>query len=813
MIKIPDYIDFLTKFIFYFGLDYEAPSESPSKAESKEIEQSASKNGKVRGKILKNRIKEVKTYTIKAEKCTHYLNKKIKLFAGENQKKQEAVNAYLLMSENICKFLNSKNYYTIAENERVMWGLLVFYYIPYIACIISLHKKIFNKPNELNILSLLNDKNFMFPYKLNNNSNEIILSNKLLCKYLKKFKQIGDKVEEVQYEYLIDYLRRSDLEVEIPSYDKKRSILIDIENIKNKLETLDEKERTEKKLTDIHITKDDINEVNAIFYAAIVSANIYKDLSKKFSDSKVLELFEYFTACLKVCDAYLNDVLEDSPFNNYFKDYIVLYYYNFRYSLKMSNLKNNLPFEYYERSQSELIENEIFRQFNVYLLATKNNEKNKIDHINIQDLTDGVFSHIAPVGLEIIDKDLQNIVEILQNLHALFSSKTLVQKNIEESLFKLKNHKLYSDFKIEYLFYDVLNDLASDKLDSCLIKIKENEKFLTEKTNGEYTRILSKYYIILMVFKNKDITFRHLNPAINLLMESTQNEYNFIANLGETAEAIYDLDSINITELGLGISPGFIEFESSSLSDSMNGIIQESLIPSYFKIIDNDRLIKNQKINQLKENIKKRINILREKNNFKKNRIIHQYDPIMSQDKINKSNYLNCISELITQFNINGYSRYESGECIKINPYQKVDYFLGDFYGIYESLNFDSEIEGVRATLETLMLGSRAKYEIKKNLVVLYEFMPIDVFDPVNFINIFLFHYDCKIESKNIFKLANDYNKLILIYKCIWSLSTGNDVDTLLISMASKKERARLDRITRKWEKKKRRKERNLIGH
>lgn len=758
------------------------------------------------------------------------------------------------MSENICKFLNSKNYYTIAENERVMWGLLVFYYIPYIACIISLHKKIFNKPNELNILSLLNDKNFMFPYKLNNDSNEIILSNKQLCKYLKKFKQIGDKVKGVQYEYLINYVRRSDLEVEIPSYDKKRSILIDIENIKNKLETLDKKKRIEKNLTDIHITKDDINEVNAIFYTAIVSANIYKDLSKKFGDSKVLELFDYFMACLKVCDAFFNDVLEDSQFNNYFKNYIVLYWYNFRYTLKMSNLKNNLPFDYCEKEQSELIENEIFRQFNVYLLATKNNEKNKIDHINIQDLTDGIFSCIAPVGLEVIDKDLKDIVEILQNLHAHFGAKILTQKNIaEDYLVKLKNHKLYSDFKIEYLFYDVLNDLASDKIDSCLEKIKENEKFLTHKTNGEYTRILSKYYVILMIIKNKDITFRHLNKSINLLMESTQNEYNFIANLSNEEEFIYDLGGVNITELGLGISPGFMDFESSSLADSMNGIIQESLIPGHCKINDYDRVIKNRKINKLKERLKKRINILKKKNNFKKNRVIDQYNPMMSQDKINKSNYLNCISELITQFNINGYSLYEKGECIKINPYQKVDDFLGDFYDIYESLNFSTEIFDnilrvfydiyelldfdseifddylgyfyeihermsydsqrykVKKTLETLMLGSRAKYGIKKYLVVLYELTPIEVFDPVNFINIVLFYKDCKIDSENIFRLANDYNELILIYKFIWSFSTGNDVDTLLMSMATKEERARLDRIVRKWEEKKRRKERNLI--
>lgn len=65
MIKIPDYVDCLKKFVFYFGLDYEAPPESSPNTQSNKIEQGESENKKARGKILRNRFDEVKTYNIK----------------------------------------------------------------------------------------------------------------------------------------------------------------------------------------------------------------------------------------------------------------------------------------------------------------------------------------------------------------------------------------------------------------------------------------------------------------------------------------------------------------------------------------------------------------------------------------------------------------------------------------------------------------------------------------------------------------------------------------------------------------------------
>ena len=176
MIKIPDYIFCFTKFVSFLGLDYEEPSVENKAKVVNEPKEKGDKKSYTRI-TKKNRLKERRSFDAQGQLHSLYVDKALKLWTEKNEiDKQHVVKTYFMMSEDLVRFLTSKNYYTIATDKRASWALLVFFYIPHIACIMGSHQNKFGLPNDLI------KKDFMFPYR-DLNSGAIITPNKRFYKY------------------------------------------------------------------------------------------------------------------------------------------------------------------------------------------------------------------------------------------------------------------------------------------------------------------------------------------------------------------------------------------------------------------------------------------------------------------------------------------------------------------------------------------------------------------------------------------------------------------------------------------------------
>lgn len=133
--------------------------------------------------------------------------------------------------------------------------------------------------------------------------------------------------------------------------------------------------------------------------------------------------------------------------------------------------------------------------------------------------------------------------------------------------------------------------------------------------------------------------------------------------------------------------------------------------------------------------------------------------------------YLGKVLKIISDFNSNGYARYEGIECVKLNPFEKVEKFVKDFYELYDaSQNTESEENRIKVIIKKLTTDRGAKYKIGDNLVTLYSFKVLDVFEPQSFTHIYQFCLDSKIESENIVKLRKDFQTLNFIFSALRTL-------------------------------------------
>lgn len=133
--------------------------------------------------------------------------------------------------------------------------------------------------------------------------------------------------------------------------------------------------------------------------------------------------------------------------------------------------------------------------------------------------------------------------------------------------------------------------------------------------------------------------------------------------------------------------------------------------------------------------------------------------------------YLGKMLKIITDFNSKGYARYEGIECVKINLFEKVEKFVKDFYELYDASHItESEENRIEVVIKKLTTDRGAKYKISDNLVTLYSFKALDVFEPTSFTHIYQFCLDSKIESENITKLRNNRQTLNLIFSALSTL-------------------------------------------
>jgi hypothetical protein len=504
MIKIPDYIFCFTKFVSFLGLDYEEPSVENKAKVVNEPKEKGDKKSYTRI-TKKNRLKERRTFDAQALLHSLYVDKAVALWSKKNErKKQEAIKSYFIMSENIVRFLTSKNYYTIATDKRASWALLIFFYIPHIACIIGSHQNKFGLPQEL----IKHD--FMFPYK-DLQSGVVITPTKRFYNYCDYFMEyIGkDKKMEARTPKFCDYLIELNKNPIIPSLDKKRQILEEIEVV--------------------DLFKPKISEVDILFHAAIVSGNIYSELKKAFGETHALELFDYFKVCVEMREKHLKDkYIGGDFFRDYISTYMNFYDIDSVYSLKLLNPKNEKE---YDLSTVEDLRKDdlevLFNHFDAFLHATNSKSKNQLDALNM-DGEEGIFRDYSQNKLELAH---ENLISRLKELEDIFTSYwkpswgALDEANVSKLLKSLKANKFYKNYEYEYLYYSALSDFAKNKFKLAQRKLLALDTTYSDCNAGDTWHDIAVHLIILkLINSDAEVRFNHLNPLIKLWIEAQSDQ-------------------------------------------------------------------------------------------------------------------------------------------------------------------------------------------------------------------------------------------------------------------------------------------------
>jgi hypothetical protein len=451
-------------------------------------------------KTKKNRIKDRRTFDAQTHLHSLYIDKTIELLTEKNElDKQDVVKAYFMMSEDLVRFLTSKNYYTIASDKRASWALLVFFYIPHIACIIGSHQKKFGLPDELI------EHDFMFPYR-DLKSGTVITPNKRFYKYCNYFMRYIDEKEGSSILKFLYYLDELNKKSTIPSFDKKRQILEEI--------------------AEVDLFKSKIPEVDILFYAVIVSGNIYNELKDSFGEIHALELFDYFKVCVELRKKHLDeDFIGGDAFRDYLSKYMDFYDINNIYALKFLNPDNEKDYDL-DMVKALRLE-DLFEHFENYLYDTNLKTKNILDKINI-DGEKGIFrDHIY----DELDLDHENLIIILMELEDIFTSYwkpswgALDEANVLKLLQSLKANKFYENYKQEYLYYDALSDFAKNHFKLARKKLLALDKKISDSSSGDTWHDITVYLIILkLINSDSEVRFAHLNPLIKTWIEAQSDQ-------------------------------------------------------------------------------------------------------------------------------------------------------------------------------------------------------------------------------------------------------------------------------------------------
>ncbi len=461
MIKIPSYLDFLTKLVSFLGIDF---NEEENKTD-------------------KCRIKELRDFNEQADTYNkHYAPEIIKMLSVNNEDNKQAITCFLDVIESLTRYLNDKNYYTIASNKRAMWGLFVFYYIPQFASMLSVLK------NEYNIPKYLIDNDFMLPIF---ESNKIVLPTERLKKYLK------EKIKDVDFldDYLIELNKNT-----VPRHQTKSRI---IAKIKDKY-------------------PDSIQEIESIINCTIFTGNIYQELSKFFKDNDkcAFMLVEYFRKCFNACNIFYGDI--DIKNISYFEEFI-LFHNNL---LCYESTYISTPFIEKNKILRNKCREDLFHFFNSYLRETKSSEIDSLENINTNNFRKGIFKYNPDYISQYHDTEHNEIISYLEKLNSVFSKS---EKELDESLInnifeKFKSHKYFKNYEHEFLYYEGLNFLAKNELPQAIERLKMVCEKCTKITAGKTNVRVSEILIFLRLLTENKIGYSHLNPEIKTIIDSQPEE-------------------------------------------------------------------------------------------------------------------------------------------------------------------------------------------------------------------------------------------------------------------------------------------------
>jgi hypothetical protein len=476
MIKIPTYLDFLVKLVSFLGIDY---NEEENRTDNCVI-------------------KELRSFSAQVEYyLSNYLPKIVKLLAGNDKEKAQAIHFYLPLIESRMRHLSDKDYHTPATPKRGLWALCVFYYVPQFACLISLYK------NDYGIPSHLIENDLMLPIK---ESNKISSPTKRLIKYLKgNIKGNG---------FLDEYLNELK-DHRTPRYQTKARII--------------------KKLSLHSHNSIPIEEIDAIIHCAIFSSHLYQELCRVFKDkNKVLVLIEYFRKCLSTCDAlYLHgpEVKEGLNFERVVGLHLGFLQQEIEYTHSELTRPGSHDFKAQQRARNETF-NDVFAPLYLYLRETGPDEMDVLEDIDTNDLSKGILRYYALQPKHTGgDRDNDGIRAILNLLNLIFENPVkLNEENILFYLNKIEENRYVIDYEYQYFYYNALHYLAKNEFTNAIENLKL--AILKGKTAaaGKIKVKASSLLIILRLITEHRVSYSHLNPEVKIIIESQSEEIILLAN-------------------------------------------------------------------------------------------------------------------------------------------------------------------------------------------------------------------------------------------------------------------------------------------
>ncbi|MGZ4161733.1 MAG: hypothetical protein ACXVNF_13185, partial [Neobacillus sp.] len=429
------------------------------------------------------------------------------VLAGDDLDKRQAIESFFILIESLMRFVCDKNYYTLANEKRGMWALLIFYYIPLTASMLSIYKKEFGIPQ--NLVS----NGYMLPIM---KSNKLVTPTLLLKRYLK---EIVDDSWDKNDEYFNFQHYISDLKSNItPRYKTKFIIINELRNTTIHPE----------KNTTIHPEK--LQEIESIIDCAIFSSHVYQELCRYFKDKKqAYMLIEYFRKCLDICDKGLIDAADNIQLPEEFKAFVLSHLdctINEFYYTEVERKSYGSPIYEKLKNNRDKCRSYLFHTFASYLYETKISEADTLEDIDINGLYKVINKYNPDHMISSSDKDHDDIVNLLYGLKFTFQKpkNDLNEKEIINILEEIKSNKYFMNYEHEFLYYNALNYLAKNDFSKAIEQLKLARKKCKKITAGETAVSASNLLILLRLLCENKTGYSHLNPEIQSIIDSQPEE-------------------------------------------------------------------------------------------------------------------------------------------------------------------------------------------------------------------------------------------------------------------------------------------------
>lgn len=450
-------------------------------------------------------LKELRTFIKQENRYNNaYHAKIIEALAGDDNDVKQAINYFLAVDESLLRYLNAKNYYTLASHKRGYWGFLVFYGIPQLACMFSMLK------SEYHLPCVLLDYDFMLPIA---KGKRAVLPVARFKNYVACVKVTQAKVKENErlkgldlFDDYFDELKNS----VTPRHQTKHIILKKI-----------------RKLNDQKLGS--ISDIEIVFNCTIFASHLYHDGKKYFGNTQsILMLADYFRDCFETCNQwYLKRVFkkQDDPFKGFM-------------AMQLDLLMTELEALAIERHRPDIMLNNngypaqmeiregLFNLFHTFLVETSAENRDVLEPNNAGQLRDWLIGHKPGCAIQVPDEEHVELLSTIKSLNVMFNhhEKALNDSEVSGLLDRFKSSKFLENYEHEYFYYMAMDNLARNNLPAAIENLKLAGKKCDEITAGQTKLYASKWLIMLRLLMDNKIDYSHLNPEIKAYIDAQPEE-------------------------------------------------------------------------------------------------------------------------------------------------------------------------------------------------------------------------------------------------------------------------------------------------